>query len=100
MMSACGSNRLTSFSLAGTISPSSNAASLDNNARDQWQVMRDLGTPALGSDLGHLGQPCGHRMQFVSAGLGSSDQLAIELGRFVLPAGVLDGAGPLLCPGP
>ena len=69
---------------------------LDNNTRDQRQVMRDLGTPAFGSDLGRLGQPSGHHLQFISAGLGSSDQLAIELALFVLPAAVLDGAGPLL----
>src|SRR5215469_7915918 len=91
MMSACGSNRLTSFS------PAKHATSgLDNNARDQRQVLRDLGTPALGCDLGCLGQPCGHRLQFVSAGLGSGDQIAIELALFGLPAAVLDGAGPLL----
>src|SRR5215475_169104 len=72
------------------------ALGLDNNARYQWQVMRHLGTPALGSDLGRLDQPCGHRLQFVSAGLGSGDQLAIELTLFVPPAAVLDGARPLL----
>src|SRR6516162_4557488 len=58
--------------------------------------MRDLGTPVLGCDLGRLGPSRGHRLQFVSAGRGSGDQLAIELALFVLPAAVLDGAGPLL----
>src|SRR5215467_3301541 len=97
MMSACGSNRLTSFSLAGTISPSSTRRRVWTITRAiSGRVMRDLGTPALGSDLGRLGQPCGHRLQFVSTGLGGGDQLAIELALFVLPAAVLDGAGPLL----
>jgi len=47
------------------------ASGLDNNARNQRQVLCDLGTPALSCDLGGLGQPCGHRLQLVSAGLGS-----------------------------
>src|SRR5215510_6374178 len=88
MMSACGSNRLTSFLLAGPISPSS-------TRRWVWTITR-LGTPALGSHLGRLGRPCGHRLQFVTAGPGSRDQRAIELTLFVPPAAVLDGAGPLL----
>ena len=48
---------------------------------------------ALGCDLGQL---CGHRLQFVSAGLGSGNQLVMEPALFVLPATVLDGAGSLI----
>ena len=58
--------------------------------------MGDLGAPALGRRPGNLGQPCGRRLQFGAAGPGGGDQFAIKLALFVLPAAVLDGAGPLL----
>ena len=48
MMSACGSNRLTSFSPAGTAWPAQHPAlALVEHARDQRQIMVDLAPPAL-----------------------------------------------------
>jgi hypothetical protein len=48
--------------------------------------MVDRGTPA---GLGDFAQLLGHPLQFRPAGLGSSDQVAVELALFVLPAAVV-----------
>src|SRR5205807_4268216 len=64
------------------------ALGLDDDARDQRQIMVDLGTPAGDGGLGALGHGCGDRLQLSPAGLGSSDQVAIELTLLVLPAAV------------
>jgi hypothetical protein len=71
------------------------ALGLDEDARDQRQVMIDLGTQARDGRPGSFGQPCGNRLQLGPAGLGGGDQVAIEPALFVLAAAVLDGARPL-----
>src|ERR1700756_1681140 len=97
MMSACGSNRLTKLlARRHGLALEHPALAVGDEARDQRQVMGDLGAPALGRRSGDLGQPCGGRVAFSSAGLGGDDQLAIEPALFVLPAAVLDCTGPLL----
>jgi hypothetical protein len=72
------------------------ALGLGDEARDQRQIMVDLSTPALDGRLGALRQPGGDCLQFGLAGLGSGDQLAIELALLVPPAAVFDGTCPLL----
>jgi hypothetical protein len=69
---------------------------LDDDARDQRQMMVDLGAPAGNGGLGDCAQRLGHPLQFRPAGLGSGDQVAVELALFVLPAAVFDRTRPFL----
>src|ERR1700694_5887070 len=58
MMSACGSNRLTSFSPGRHGRPAQGPPlALDEDALDQRQIVAELGTPALDRDPGEVGQP-------------------------------------------
>jgi hypothetical protein len=57
IVSACGSNRLISFSPADTV-----CIWAMRRARDQRPIMVDLGTPALDSRLGALRQLGGDRL--------------------------------------
>src|SRR5262249_56556423 len=67
-----------------------------DDARDQRQVIVDLGTPAQDRRPGSFGQPCGDRLQLGPTGLSGGDQVAIELALFVRSAAVLNGASPFL----
>jgi hypothetical protein len=97
MMSAFGSNRLTSFSPAGTASPWSIRRSLwPMMEDDQRQIMIDRGAPPLGRHLEDLGHASGDRPQLGARRLSSDDQFAIELTFLVLAAAVVDGLRPLL----
>ena len=100
MMSACGSSSPgpdPGLSLAGTVSPSKTRRwVLGDDAREQRQVMVDLGAPPHDGCLGDRGQPLGHRLQFGPASLGRGDQVTVELALHVLSAAVFDGAGPLV----
>ena len=57
MMSACGSNRLTSFSPAGTACRPDPALALGDDALDQRQIVAGPGAPALDQPRRPLGQP-------------------------------------------
>ena len=58
MMSACGSNRLTSFSPAGTdLAIEDPSLALGDDALDQRQIVVDPGAPAYRRDPGEVGQP-------------------------------------------
>jgi hypothetical protein len=69
MMSACGSNKLTSF-LAGRhrLALEYPALALVNDARDQRQIMIDTGAPPLGRHPDGLGQPFGDGLQLRPSG--------------------------------
>ena len=97
MMSACGSNRLTSFSLAGTASPArTRRSALRDDPLDQRPIVADLGLPERGERVGRHGQLRRGLAQIGQGRAGQLDQLAIELDPFGSAAGVLDRAGPLL----
>ena len=72
------------------------ALGLGDDAGDQRQVMADLRPPAHDGQLGGFGDRSNYLLQLGPAGLGGSDQVAIELALLVLSAAVFDGTGPLL----
>ena len=72
------------------------AFALVEHARDQRQIMVDLGAPALGRDAGKLAQPLGGPLQRRPGGMNGSDQLAIEPAPVVFAATVLDLCGAAL----
>ena len=95
MMSACGSNKLTSFSPAGT-APEYPALALADDAGNQRQIMIDRGAPPLGHHSGDLGHTGSDRLQLGTGRLGGRDQLAIKLTFLALAPAVVDLSRPLL----
>ena len=97
MMSACGSNRLTSF-FAGRhrFAVEHPALGLRHDALDQGQVMADLAAPIRGGRFRACRQHHERSLQGQLGGTRDCDQLAIQLGLPLLAAAVLDGVGTLL----
>jgi len=81
------------------------ALALGDDARDQRQVMVDLGAPARRGRSGNLVQLCGGRLQFGLAGLGGGDENRIprwvplqspchRRARLAATPSILSAAGP------
>jgi len=66
------------------------ALALVEDARDQRQVMVDLGAPVLDHDAGARAQPRGGSRQRRTGGMSGSDQLAIEPTPGVFATAILD----------
>ncbi len=69
---------------------------LGEDALDQWQIMAELGAPALGRDPGEVGQPFAGLLQCGQGCAGGGYQLKIEPAPVVFAAAVLDRSRALL----
>jgi len=72
------------------------ALALVEDARDQRQIMVDLGAPARGRHAGHGGQPVDGSLQGRPGGMRGGDQLAVEPAPGVFAAAILDVCGAAL----
>src|SRR5690242_21597568 len=79
MMSACGSNKADQL-LAGLhrLAIEDAALALGEDALDQWQIVAELGAPALGRDAGEVGHPLTGLLQRRQGGTRCGHQLTIE----------------------
>src|SRR3954470_16264627 len=97
MMAACGSNRLTSFSPAGTWLASQDAPlALCDDPFDQRLIPANLGTPECNAGMGRHGELRRRPLQIGQGRPGHLDQLTVELNPPGSPAGELDRAGTFL----